>query len=102
MYILLEQAKKHLLIDDYFKDDDEYILSLIKVSEDIISKRINKPLTKCVDETTGELEPSVKHLILIMLATLYNNREATTPLSIKEVPFGLEYLADLNKEYYIN
>lgn len=100
MYITLIEAKKHLNIDDFFEDDDNYILGLIKVSEDIVSKRIDKPLINCVT-SDGELEASVKHAILLMVGTLYNNREATTPLNIKEVPYSFEYLADLNKHYHI-
>lgn len=38
MFVTLQIAKKHLNIDDSFKDDDNYILSLIKVSEDAVSK----------------------------------------------------------------
>lgn len=30
MYVKLEEAKKHLLLDDSFKDDDLYILGLIE------------------------------------------------------------------------
>lgn len=100
MYITKLEAKKHLNIDDFFEDDDNYILELIKVSEDIVSKRIDKKLSDCVGNN-GELEPSIKHAVLLMVGTLYNNREATTPLNIKEVPYSFEYLADLNKHYHI-
>lgn len=100
MYILLEEAKKHLNIDEFYKEDDAYIIELIKASEDIVSKRIDKNLNDCI-KNDGELESSVKHSILLMIGTLYNNREATTPLSIKEVPYSFEYLADLNKRYKV-
>lgn len=101
MYILLNEAKKHLLIDEFFHDDDDYINELIKVAEDTISKRICKPLHKCMTNE-GVLEASVKQLILLLIGTLYNHREATTPLNVKTIPYGLDFLADLNKEYFIN
>ena len=38
MYITLEQAKKHLLVDEDFRADDMYILDLIAVAEDSVSR----------------------------------------------------------------
>ncbi len=37
MYVTLCEAKKHLLVDNSFKDDDEYILALIDIAEDAVS-----------------------------------------------------------------
>ena len=98
MYITLPEAKRHLIIDEFFNDDDQYIIDLIKVAEDAVAKRINRPLYACLT-IDGTLEPSVRQLILIMIGQLYNHREATTPLNVKEVPLSFEYLSDLNKEY---
>ena len=44
MYVTLCEAKKHLLVDNSFKDDDEYILALIDIAEDAVSININIPL----------------------------------------------------------
>jgi hypothetical protein len=41
MYLTLEMAKKHLLVDKDFKDDDLYILDLITVAEDSVEKHLN-------------------------------------------------------------
>jgi len=41
MYITLEQAKKHLLVDEDFRADDMYILDLIAVAEDSVSKHLD-------------------------------------------------------------
>lgn len=100
MYITLNEAKQHLNIDDFFTDDDNYIINCIKASEDIVSKRIDKALETCV-KSDGELESSVRQMILLMVGNLYENRESITPLNIKEVPYSFEYLADLNKHYHI-
>ena len=100
MYITKAEAKHHLYVDDFYVDDDDFIIYLIKVAEDIVQKRIDKPLYKCITKD-GDLEASVKHTILMVIGHLYNHREATTPLPIKEVPFAMEYLSDLNKEYHI-
>lgn len=51
MYVKLEEAKKHLLLDDSFKDDDLYILGLIDVAEDAVARNLNLKLDElAVDE----------------------------------------------------
>lgn len=101
MYITLTEAKKHLNIDEWFTEDDLYIIDLIKVSEDIVEKRIGKPLSVCIDKN-GDLEPSIKHTILLMIGTYFSQRESTSPSTISKVPYTLDFLADLNKQYFIN
>lgn len=101
MYITLQEARKHLNLDDYFHEDDSYILELIKVSEAIVAKRIDRKLFDCIDPSTGELEPEVAHAVKLLIGTYYNQREATTPQNVKEVPLAFEYLADLNRRYTI-
>lgn len=99
MYVTLSEARKHVNLDEWFTEDDGYILELIKVAEDIVEKRIGKPLSKCINKD-GELEASVKHSILLLIGTYYNQREATTPTSISTVPYTFDFLADLNKKYF--
>ena len=101
MYITLAEAKKHLNLDDFFVDDDRYILSLIPVCEEAVSKRIDSPLSHMVDRATGELSPTLKHAILLLLGTYYSQREATSPQTIREVPHALDFLADLNRKYTV-
>ena len=99
MYITLSEARKHLNIDDFFHDDDKYIISLIEVSEDAVAKRLNRSLRECLDPATGELEPSVRHSVLLLVGTYYSQREATSPQAIREVPLAFDFLADLNRRY---
>ena len=101
MYILLEQAKAHLNIEKDFNEDNEYIIHLIQVAEDAISKRIDKKLSDCVDPTTGYLEKSIIQSILLLIGQFYANREAASPTSVNEIPIGFEYLCNLNKHYSI-
>lgn len=101
MYITLSYAKQHLNIDSFYNEDDTYITELIRVSEDAIEKRIGKPLSKCINKD-GDLEPSVKHSILLLISTYYSQREATSPTNISKVPYTFDFLADLNKKYFIN
>lgn len=101
MYITLNEAKHHLNLDEIFNEDDNYILDLIKVCEDAVEKRMGRRLDTCLDESTGELYPSVKHTILLLISTYYNQREATSNITISKVPLTFDFLADLNKKYYI-
>ena len=99
MYVTLEQAKKHLNIDDSFKDDDIYILALIKVSEDAVEKNTDIALSEMVDG--GQLPPSIIHSILLLVGNLYNNREATSYSVPSEVPFAYKYLINLNRNFEV-
>ena len=101
MYIQLIEAKKHLNLDDFFNEDDEYINSLIDVAEDAISKELGKPLKDCLGKDGG-LQPSVKHSILLLIGTYYSQREATTPTKVEKVPYTWDYLNSLNKRYFIS
>lgn len=98
MYITIETARKHLNLDSFFIEDDEYILYLIKVAEDAVEKRIGKKLSECIDKN-GELENSIKHSILVLISTYYNQREATSPSTISDVPYTFDFLASLNQRY---
>lgn len=99
MFVTLNLAKKHLNIDDDFKDDDNYILSLIKVSEDAVAKNLNIALDELMDG--GELPPSVIHSILLLVGNLYNSREAATYSTVSEVPYAYKYLINLNRKWSV-
>lgn len=97
MYIALDKAKKHLNIDESFKDDDSYITSLIQVAEDAVEKNSNVKFQDIIDG--GELPPSVIHSILLLVGNLYANRDANTYSSITEVPYAFKYLVNLNRNF---
>ena len=73
MYITLEEAKKHLLVDPDFNEDNEYIQALINTAEEAVSLNINTKLTAIADG--GELPSSVKSAVLLLIGNLYANRE---------------------------
>lgn len=99
MFVTLNIAKKHLNIDDDFKDDDNYIISLIKVAEDAVQKNENIALEELLEG--GELPPSVIHSILLLVGNLYNSREAATYSSVSEVPYAYKYLINLNRNWSV-
>lgn len=100
MYLTLSTVRKHLNLDDFFTEDDNYILDLIKVCEDAVEKRLGRKLEDCIDKN-GELVPSIKHTILLLISTYYNQREATSPTTITTVPYTFDFLASLNQQYYM-
>lgn len=88
MYITLKEAKQHLNIDDdFFKEDDPYILSLIEMAEMALSGELNRPLGDCIDPRTGDLAASLKHVVKMLVATAYNFRETITVQNVKNLSF---------------
>ena len=67
MYVTLEEAKKHLNIDDSFKDDDSYINSLILVAEDAIEKNTDIALNEQMEGgkfTTSDINNFYRKIII--------------------------------------
>lgn len=98
MYTTLKEARKHLQLDDFFHEDDEYIVSLIRAAEDATEKRLGCTLASILDPKTGELPGSIKESILLLTGSFYNQREATTPQTIRETPLAFEFLTDLYRK----
>ncbi len=99
MYVTIKEVKKHLQIDDSFTDDDQYLESLIKVSEDSVANHLDVALEDIA--TDGELPPAVKQSVLLMAGNLYANREPVAYSSVVKVPYTLDYLLGLYKRYYL-
>ena len=97
MYITLEEAKKHLLVDPDFNEDNEYIQALINTAEEAVSLNINTKLTAIADG--GELPLSVKSAVLLLIGNLYANREPVAYTAVNKVPYTFDYLIALNKNY---
>ena len=92
MYVKLEEAKKHLLLDDSFKDDDLYILGLIDVAEDAVARNLNLKLDELAVD--GEFTPPA-----VIHGNLYANREPVSYSSVNKVPYTFDYLISLYKNY---
>lgn len=100
-YLTLTQIKKHLNIDDAFNGDDTYLSSLADVAESILSKHIEQPLADV--EVDGVLPAPLCHAMLLLIGTLYLNRETMSFTSMQQVPIHwggnvYNYLID----HYIN
>ena len=99
MYLELSQVKKHILVDDTFTDDDNYIQSLMDVAEASVSKHIDCPLA-CIEQEDGTLPPPVVHAMLLIVGNLYANREPVVMGTIvTELPLSYNYLVNLYRKY---
>ncbi len=89
MYITISQARKQCNLDEDFKEDDKYLISLIEVAENAVEKNINRPLYACVGQD-GLLPPTIRQQILILVATLYENRESIAPIQMHSLPHSFD------------
>ena len=100
MFITLNNTKQHLNIDESYRADDDYILSLIQNAEDAVAKRLNvKHLSQLVNPNTGGLPDSVLQAILLLVGNWYQNREPIAIGNTVKIPYTLDFIFDLNKNY---
>ena len=97
MYLSLDDVKKHLYIDH--DDDNRYIADLITVAEDAVKTDLNLDSLCEIEDETGMLPASVIQAMLLLIGTLYANRESVTYGTPHTVPHSYEYLLDLNRKY---
>lgn len=98
MYILLEDAKRHINVDEAFRDDDIYITNLIDVAEKIVEKDIDTSL-KGLEDEDGDIPSPLKQAMLLLVGNFYANRESVAYTNMVEVPKSYQYLIDLYKNY---
>lgn len=73
------------LTDDFFTDDDAYIVTLIEAAEGAVANDIDRPLKECIDPVTRELFASLRHAILMLIGSAYSYRESVTVQNVKNV-----------------
>ena len=100
MYLSLDDVKKHLYIDH--NDEDRYLCDLITVAEDAVKTDLNLDSLCEIEDETGMLPASVIQAMLLLIGTLYANRESVTYGTPHTVPHSYEYLLDLNRRYIKN
>lgn len=98
MYLEIADVKRHLYIDH--NDDDMYLADLITVAEDAVKTDLNLPSLSVLENREGMLPSSVIHAMLLLIGTLYSNRESVSFGTPHKVPLAYEYLLDLNRCYY--
>lgn len=99
MFLELDRIKKHLNIDDYYKEDDWYIKTLYDVAEKVVEKHTDENLKDIANENGGELPPPLLHAMLLFIGDMYRSRESTTFGTVNSIPFSYDYILSLYKNY---
>jgi len=73
-YVSLKTAKKHLIVDEAFTDDDEYIQMLIEVAEQTVSEDICEDL-KDLEDGDGKIPSPLLYAICLQIGDYYAHRE---------------------------
>lgn len=97
MYLDLSTIKQHLIIDH--NDDDRYLCDLETVAEDAVRRDLNLYSLKDIEDCTGMLPASVLHAMLLLIGSMYSNRESVTYGTPHEVPLAYSYLISLYRNY---
>ena len=97
MYLTIDDVKKHLYIDH--DDDNRYIADLITVAEDAVKTDLNLNSLSELEDETGMLPASVIQAMLLLIGTLYANRESVTYGTPHTVPHSYEFLISLYRNY---
>ena len=97
MYIDLDTIKRHLIIDH---DDDNLLLAALEtVAEDAVRRDLNLYSLKDIEDCSGMLPSCVTQAMLLLIGTLYANRESVSYGQAHPVPHAYEYLLDLARNY---
>ena len=100
MYLSVNDVKRHLIIDHC--EDDKLIADLITMAEDAVRRDLNLYSLKDIEDCNGMLPASVMQAMLLLIGTLYANRESVTYGTPHTVPHSYEYLIALARNYINN
>ncbi|MTI12636.1 head-tail connector protein [Sansalvadorimonas verongulae] len=93
-FLTIEQIKQQCRIEH---DEEDSLLEFYgRAAESVVVKDLNRNVyTSAVpdDDSTGiVISEDIKAAMLLMVAQLYENREVTSELTMKEVPMAYDYL----------
>ena len=98
-YLNLDILKKHLNIDDFFHDDDDYITSLGDVAEQMVATHLDDKLSIIANDNDGYLPMPIQHAMLLLVGNLYANREGIAFGAVNDIPHSYDYLLAQYKNY---
>lgn len=97
-YVDLDLAKKHLIVDESFTDDDEYIEILIEAAETTVAMDACIDLKDFEDEQ-GNIPANLRHAILLQVGDYYAHRETVSfGSTMREIP-SYKKLISLYRNY---
>lgn len=86
-YLNLTLIKKHLNIDEEFKDDDLYLVNLANVAEEMVSRHIDRNL-----DEYSKLPAPIQQAALLLVGNMYRERESISLQNMSEIPLSYQYL----------
>lgn len=101
VYLPLDLIKSQLNIDEWYDDEDAYLEHLCYVAQMQVELHLGYSLAEILNDN-GLLPKPIEQAILLFIGHLYNNREATSEMTIKNVPLAFEYLLQFFKNYRYN
>ena len=99
MFITLDRIKKHLNIDDFYIEDDDYLTTLYEVAEKVVEKHTDSNFSDIAEANGGELPSPLTHAMLLFIGDMYKNRESISFTSVSAIPFSYDYILSLYKNY---
>nr|DAS08215.1 MAG TPA: hypothetical protein [Caudoviricetes sp.] len=93
-FVSLEMIKSHLNIERDFKSLDSYLLHLRSVAFLVVQNHICSDLA-----TLSGHKKAIGHCLLLLIGTLFLQRESIGTSSMKECPHTLQYILDQYKNY---
>lgn len=97
LYVSVEEAKRHLNIDEMITQDDEIIEAICEAAQDAVETHLNRSLTD-LEVQPGKLRAAINHALKLMIGNLYSNREASGPVKMVEVPYTVSFLLDPHRK----
>ena len=85
-----------------FCDDDFLLAQLIESAEDVIVGHLNIDSLSIYEDETGNLPAALQTAIKVVAANFYQNRESISYAQPFKVPYTLEYILQVYKNYHKN
>lgn len=101
MHVTLDEAKKHLNVEQEYTEDDNYIETLIDVAEAKVAKELCVKVEELatIEEGSKFIPHPIKQAILLNIGMYYANREEVTYTQSKPLEQGSKYLLALYRDY---
>ena len=99
-YLDLQLVKKHLNVELDYKDDDDYIQSLVEVAEEKVAKELCITVSELASiDGAATIPAPLKQAVLLSVGAYYANREEVTAVQTRPLAQGVKYLTALYRNY---
>lgn len=97
MILSIEHVKRYLNIDEDYKEDDDLLINLINICELAIAKYINRESLDEFGLDDTKENSTLRAAALMLIASMYKDREASVDRELKINPSWQILLAPLFK-----